>query len=229
VIAPLLIFTALKTTTVVHTVLIQSLSPIFVVLLAMIFLGERLKKNSILGILIMLMGLGILLREEIATFAVEQATVLLLAAAFIGPMSMIMHKKYIKHRHLDSIVLIRSTLSLLIVGTWMFVAEPESFRAFTEAQNIWLVLALAIIGFIVPYLLFYSALKKMKAFEAGIISLFSPIFTILLAGSFLGESINSNELLSLAVMMVGIILINVPLTKWRIVPSRLLLMGPLRK
>ncbi len=229
VIAPILAFTALQWTTATQTVLIKSISPIFVVLLAMMFLGERLKKNSIEGIIVLLIGLGILLYKELMSFSFDNATILLLLSAMIGPLSVISHKKYITHRHLDSIVLLKCTLSLVIVGTWMLWREPESLSLFYSDQNIWLVLLLSIAGFILPYLLFFSALKNIKAFEAGIVSLFSPIFTIVLANSILGESLQTHQLVSLIVMMVGILLINVPLTKWKIVPSRLQMMGPLRK
>jgi hypothetical protein len=37
------------------------------------------------------------------------------------------------------------------------------------------------------------------------------------------------QLVSLILIIIGILNINVPLTKWRIVPSRLMEIGPLRK
>jgi len=229
IICPLLTFSALSMATATHTVLIGSISPLFVVLLAVFLLGERLKRHAVEGMLLLLLGLGILLYKDILTLTIDQATIFLLLSALIGPFSMISHKKYVEHRHLDSIVLIKSIISLVLVGGWMLWREPESVKIFVADQNIWLVLALSIVSFIFPYLLFYAALKNIKAFEAGIISLFSPVFTIILANTILGETLQPHELISLVVMLAGISLINVPLTKWRIVPSRLLMMGPFRR
>ena len=147
----------------------------------------------------------------------------------MGAMTTIMHKKYIKKRHLDSVVLVRTSLSLIIIGGWIWFAEPESFKLFSMPQNMWLVLGLPLIGFILPYFLYFRALRNIKAMEAGLVAGAGPVVGVILASAFLGEQIEQHQVLSLLLIVIGIVNINVPLTRWRIVPSRLMAIGPLRK
>jgi len=65
--------------------------------------------------------------------------------------------------------------------------------------------------------------------EAGLLAGTGPIIGVLMAVAFLGETITVTQMISIGLIFFGILNINVPLTRWRIVPSRLMEIGPLRK
>jgi drug/metabolite transporter (DMT)-like permease len=94
---------------------------------------------------------------------------------------------------------------------------------------VWLVLALPIIAYLIPFFLYFRALRKVKAMDAGIIAAMGRVIGIIMASTLLGEVLTQNHLISLGLITFGVVFINVPLTKWHVVPSRLMEIGPLRR
>ena len=86
-----------------------------------------------------------------------------------------------------------------------------------------------ICSFIIPYFLYFRALTNLKASDAGVMEAMGRIFGISAAAALLGESLGVEHLTSAVLATFGILVINVPLTKWKIAPSRLPGIGPLRK
>jgi len=229
IISPILFFVALNMMTASEVILIGSMGPAWVVLFAVLLLGERFNTATITGSLFLLAGIGVLLWPNLGDAQANTAALLLVVSTLTGAMTTIMHKKYIKHRHLDSVVFVRTCISVVIIGAWMYYTEPKSFQLFTTPQNMFLVFGLPVVGFILPYFLYFRALHNVKAMEAGFVAGTGPILGVLLAAAFLNDSIEPHHLLSLGLIVFGIIIINAPLTKWRIVPSRLMAEGPLRR
>ena len=229
VISPILFYTGLLLISASDAVLISSSIPIFTVMFAVIFLGERFNTATVIGTVFLFSGLGMLLWSDIQQAQLSVGVPLILGAAVMSALTTIVHKKYIKNRHLDSVVFVRVTLSVLLVGAWMWFTEPESFELFLEPQKLQLVFGLPILGIIIPSFFFFGALRRLKAMGVGIVAGVGPIAGVLLAAAFLGEQIEQTQVASLLLIIFGILNINVPLTRWRIVPTRLMGIGPLRK
>lgn len=229
VLSPLLFFEGLKYVQASEAVLITSIGPFFIVLFATMFLGERFTQATGLGAAFLIVGIGVLIWPELTSASLSKGTVCLLLSAIFSSMSTILHKRFIKHRHQDSILLVRTAISLVIVTWWMAITDPHAFRILGTPQNVWLVIALPLMSFLVPSFLYYNALKNVKAMEAGMVASSGPIIGVFYGIVFLGEELATYQLISLVLIVVGILQINVPLTKWRIVPSRLMEIGPLRK
>ncbi|NLG07565.1 DMT family transporter [Candidatus Peribacteria bacterium] len=229
VMSPILYFTGLELVQASDAVLIASFTPVFTVLFAVMMLGERFNKATIIGGSFLIAGLGVLIWTDVwnATFTI--GSMYLLGASITSALTTILHKKYVTHRHIDSIVFVRTSLSLLIIGLWVAIAEPQSFGLFIAPQNVLLVFGFPLIGVLLPFFFFFGALRTLKAMDVGLVSGIGPIAGMLLAATFLKEQIAPVQVISLICIILGILNINVPLTKWRIVPSRLVGMGPLRK
>ncbi|MDD5469969.1 MAG: EamA family transporter [Candidatus Peribacteraceae bacterium] len=228
-ISPILYFTGLDKVRASDAVLLVSLTPVFTVGFAVLLLRERFNAATVWGSLFLIAGIGVLLFPNVRQAQFHAGSLLLVGASLTSALTTILHKKYVKHRHLDSVVLVRTVLSLLLIGGWMRLTEPQSFALFEAPQKMWLVLGFPIIGVLLPFFLFFGALRHVKAVEAGMVSGAGPVAGVLLAAAFLQEQIAAPQILSLALIIIGILNINVPLTKWRIVPSRLMEIGPLRK
>lgn len=176
-----------------------------------------------------LAGMVAALWADLSTFTLSTGALLLFGSSLCSSFSTIVHKKYVKHRHLDSVVFVKTGISLVLVGLWLYVSDENGLKFLTTPQNVWSVLAMPIVSFLLPYFLFFRALKKTKATDAGIISAFGRVIALMLASVLLGETLEAYHMMSMSLIVFGIICINVPLTKWRVVPSRLMELGPLRK
>lgn len=229
VIGPLMFFEALNMVTATESMLLTSLLPLFVVIFSVYFLKEKFSNQMALGSLFLVAGMIVLLWDDVQAAQLSTGAFLLIFSSVLSALTTIIHKKYIKHRHLDSIVMVRSLLSMLLVGAYIYYRDPSGFGFLATPQNVWLVLSLPILAYLVPFFLYFRALRKTKAMDAGIIAAMGRVIGIVMASSILGEVLTQRHLISLGLVTFGVLFINVPLSKWRVVPSRLMEIGPLGK
>lgn len=227
--APILFFQGLTMVNASTAIILSSVLPLFVVFMAVLFLRERFTLQMISGGLFLVASMCVLLWQDILAFEFRPGVLYILGSSFLSAFTVIVHKKYVKHRHIDSIILVRTLLSLVLVGVWVVYTDGPNFSFLTTPQNIWPVLALPVCSFIIPYFLYFRALRNLTAGDAGVMEALGRVFGIAAAAVLLGETLGIEHLASMTLATFGIILINVPLTKWRIAPSRLPVIGPLRK
>ena len=229
VIGPIMFFEALHMVTATESLLLTSLLPLFVVIFSVYFLKEKFSNQMAMGSVFLVLGMVVLLWDDVQALTLSTGAFLLIASSMLSALTTIIHKKFIKHRHLDSIVMVRSLLSLLLVGVYIFVKDPQGFVFLATPQNVWLVLGLPLLAYLIPFFLYFRALRKTKAMDAGIIAAMGRVIGIVMASSILGEVLTQRHLLSLMLVTFGVLFINVPLSKWKVVPSRLMELGPLKK
>lgn len=229
VLGPILFFEGLNYVSATESMLLTSLLPLFVVLFSVYFLKEKFSNQMAFGGLFLVGGMVVLLWEDGQQFALSAGAFMIISSSILGALNTIIHKKYIKHRHLDSIVMVRSLLSLVLVGLYIGHTSNDGFAFLVEPRNIWSVLSLPVLAYLIPFFLYYRALRKTKAMDAGIIAAMGRVIGIVMASAILGEVLTQQHLLSLGLVTFGVLFINVPLTKWRVVPSRLMEIGPLGK
>ena len=76
-----------------------------------------------------------------------------------------------------------------------------------DASKIFNVIFLGLIGFAVPMLLFYFALKKIGTVKTILIFSTSSIFGVIFAMVFLNEQIQEYQILAMGIMVIGIVLL----------------------
>jgi len=227
--APILFYEGLQTITASESIILTGVLPFFVVCFAVAFLGERFRAREVLGGICIIIGFTVLEWKEIKVFRLSTGTLLLLASSAASAFTIIMHKKLVKHRHLDSVIMVRNVLSLLLVGAWMILFSPQDFALLSKPQNVWIFLALPLVSYLLPFFLYFTALKTLTAMDAGLMEGVGRVFGLVAAGFVLGERFSMDRSVSLAFIILGILFVSVPLTKWRIAPSRLPGIDPLRK
>lgn len=228
-IAPLLFFQGLQMVDVSTSIILTSLLPFVVVVMAVLLLRETFTLQLLTGGVLILSAMVVLLWQDVQQFSLRPGAGLILLSSVLTGVTIISHKKYVKHRHIDSIVLVRTAISIVLVGIWMLFTEPDGFRFLATPQNVWLVLLFPICSFIIPFFLYFRALANVTASDAGVMEALGRIFGIAAASALLGETLGIEHIFSMLLATMGIFIINVPLTKWRIAPSRLPVVGPLRK
>lgn len=134
-----------------------------------------------------------------------------------------------KHRHLDSVIIVRSALSLVMLALWMAISAPQEFSLLAAPQNVWIFLALPLVSYLLPFFLYFGALRGLTAMDAGIMEATGRVLGLMVAGVVLNEALSLQRVASLACIVLGILFVSVPLTKLRIVPTRLPGIDPLDK
>lgn len=229
VLSPLFFMVGLLTVTAADAVLINGLIPLFIVIFSVLLLREHFSTQMVAGGVFLVAGTVVLLWQDILQAQISVGVVMILLAAITSALTTILHKKYVQHTHLDSIVLIRSLISLAVVAIIMGIAEPESFALLRNPPGVWTIFGMSGLSFIVPYFLYFRSLRNVKSVDAGVILTAGPAAGLLLAHAFLGEIIRNEQLVSFGLVAFGMFLINVPVTKLRIMPGRLMMIGPLRR
>ena len=227
--SPVLFFTGLQYVSASETVLLTSLLPFWVVLFGVFFFRERFTLQMGMGSVLLISAILILIWPNLNSVEFNRGIPFLLCSPILSALTTVVHKKYIKHRHLDSVIMIRTILSMFIVGLWIHLFDFDSLEMLKAPQNIWLLLLVPVLGFIFPFFLYFGSLKHTKVTEAGVVAAAGRTFAVIAASTLLGEELTTLHMLSITCVIFGVLFINVPLTKWRIVPSRLMEMGPLRK
>lgn len=228
-IAPVLFYEGLQRVSASESIIISGVLPFFVVCFAVLFLGERFKKREIAGGVCILAGFAVLRWSDIREFHMDAGTWMLLISSALSAFTVIMHKKLVQHRHIDAVIIVRSALSLLLVAGWMALRSPGDFAQLQAPQNVWLFLALPMVSYLLPFFLYFTALRKLTAGDAGLAEAVGRVIGLLVAGIVLGEAFTTQRIASLVCILLGIILVSVPLTRLRIAPSRLPVLGPLRQ
>ena len=193
-------------------VLLQKVQPIFAILLAGMFLGEKITKNFILLTVIILAG-GYLLTfgMHLPTYENDMQTLyaglLAIFAAFCFGSSTVLSKSISKKYKSITISFYRYLLTVLILGSYLGITGGfSSFKEITPANWITFLLIVLTSGFLSIYL-YYVGIKNIKAGTATFCELSMPITAVVL-DYFVNHSYLSIVQLSGGVVMIfGIIIL----------------------
>lgn len=191
--------------------LIIATIPIFVVVLAKIFLSEHIDKKIILGIVIALAGVTIIslwgnpdARIEIDYISGAIAVVL---AAFVGAVYTIAGKKMLNRYNplsLTAYAFLIGNLGLIPFLSGSFFEEVTQLSLVTWAA----VLFLAFFPTVIAYSLWYAALEVKQASELSVFLYATPVLSTILGAIFLQEQITVFFVLGGVFVIIGLYLVN---------------------
>lgn len=187
--------------------------PLFIALLGRVFLGERLGRAAILGIL--LSALGVLLvvgRGDLQALAGMRigtpGDVLILLSAPNWAVFSILSRHGLK-RHSAALMMFYVMMLGWLFTSALFVAEsgwqgigrlsPAGFGA---------VLFLGLLCSGIAYVFWYDALERIPASQVGVLLYLEPLVTVAVAALVLGESIRAGTMIGGAFILFGIWLVN---------------------
>lgn len=191
--------------------LIIATIPIFVVVLAKIFLSELIDKKILTGIVIALAGVVIIslrgnpdARIEIDYLSGALAVVL---AAFVGAVYTIAGKKMMDRYNplsLTAYAFLIGNLGLIPFLSGSFFDEIMNLSLITWAS----VLFLAFFPTVIAYSLWYTALEVKKASEISVFLYATPVISTFLGTIFLREQITIFYVLGGGFVLIGLYVVN---------------------
>lgn len=189
--------------------IINAMTPLFTVLVMASFKEERLNTYRLTGVLLGVIGVAVL-RGFGGPFGAGQTLgiALCLAAALSYGFAALWGRRF-----LVSIPPVKSATCQLMCSTLIMavlvsiVDKPWTLAAPSQA-TVFSVLALAVFGTALAYIVFFRILSSAGASNVMLVTLLIPITALMLGNVFLGESIRSSDILGALIIGSGLIFID---------------------
>jgi drug/metabolite transporter (DMT)-like permease len=197
--------------------ILNSFTPIFVVLIAIIIFRDKIKLQKIVGVIIGFVGLSLLfvLWKGVSFENFKYALLILLATVLYG-----VNINMVGHFLKDVPSLYIATISLafmIIPTTWVLWQQNFLQLAFDETTVQWAIVETALLGVVgsaIATVLFYILIKRAGGIFAALVTYGVPFIGILW-GVLDGEKITIQQVGCLGIILFGVYLANLPDKKER--------------
>jgi drug/metabolite transporter (DMT)-like permease len=195
--------------------ILNSLTPLCVVLIAIIFFHDKIKAKKIVGVLIGLLGLVVLTMAPVMmgerSLRVSNLSYIMMIffATLLYGINVNMVAHYLKN--INPVHLATVSLSFMILPTGIFLLQQDflshDFHDIVIRNAVLSSVALGILGSAIATLLFYILVQKAGGLFASLVTYGIP-FVALAWGFFDKEKITWIQFVSLGIILVGVYLAN---------------------
>jgi drug/metabolite transporter (DMT)-like permease len=189
--------------------IINAMTPLFTVVVMALFQEERLTVNRIIGVLLGAVGVAILRGFDGPLDAGQTLGIgLCLAGALSYGFAALWGRRYLIGVPPIKSATCQLMCSTLIMGIVVcFIDQPWTLAA--PSQNtVMSLLALAVFGTAVAYIVFFKILVRAGASNVMLVTLLIPVTALVLGNVFLGEPIQSKEIIGAAIIGAGLLFID---------------------
>ena len=205
----LLFFKGLQLTTALNASFIHKTMFLWVALLAVIFLKEKLDKRWFIAAVLILAGNILLLR--ITNWSFNIGDILILSATFFWASENIISKQVLKKLNARTVALGRMFFGSLVIMVYLAVIGQITQIATISLTNVfWILLTSIFLFFYVSS--WYTALKYARASTATSILMFGSVITALLSFIFLEKVFVLSEILGIILIISGSVVITLQIT-----------------
>ena len=179
-----LYFMAILQTSVTNAVFLLYTAPVFSVILAKYFLKEKIEKETVIGVLITIIGIILILQPGTFTFMSEEVigNLLGLGAGFFYA-AMALTAKPIMDKKSGYYITFWQYLIISLMFVWFFEIDSVS----VIFDNLWQLLMIGVFCTGIAFILFMEGVQKVKAQKIFIITALEPLAGTVLALILLAE------------------------------------------
>lgn len=207
VIAPALYLTGLNQITAVNTALLTNVEILFIILLGIFFLKERVKAKDLIGFTFLLIGAIFLSTNNLQDLTFDQnlvGSLLVVLACFFWSMDTTLTKFLSNQRD----IFLLTSLKTGIGGLILFFISISLGLSFTIPLNMLPVLLFIGLGCMsFSIVLTYVAIREIGSTRTGSIFSTSSLFGALVAFIVLGEPLEATQLIFGVLMFLGILIL----------------------
>lgn len=192
--------------------LLISSNPVFVAILALFVLGEKLSLGKLLGIATGLAGIALVIKgdDPLGTTAADPFLGLVFGvlASFLFALYTVLAKKKIAvygNFFFNTISFAAGALVLLIIASTLKL----DFTFIITRSNLILLLYMGVFITGLAYIFFFAGLQNIPAANGSMFFFFKPIIAVILASLFLGEQITVWQLAGMALILFSIYITNI--------------------
>ncbi|KQZ99795.1 transporter [Mesorhizobium sp. Root157] len=208
----LFLYIGLEQTTVARNTLLVNAMPFWMLIGGHFFLGEHFTRRKLAGLVLAFLGLATVFSDKLGTGGALMGDLLSLGAGILWALTNLV----IKRSRLTNIgaekVLLYQLAGAAVVG---FIALPlaqHPIRDVTAAATAALLFqAVYIVAF--TYVLWFWLLRRYPASGLSSFAFLTPVFGVLCGAVFLGEALSARIFIALALITIGLIIVNRPVRK----------------
>lgn len=198
------LFKAYKYTTIANATFSYYMAPVFAVVLARIFLKEKLSVRRILSMIFSTLGMVIIISQTQEMNVVDGNLILgivsgLLAAVFYA-IVMIVNRAIKDISSYDKTLI--QILSATIILLPFIIARGE--LSIPNSNTIMLLLLIGIVHTAIPYLIYFDNLKKVSVLNAAVLSYIDPFSAILFAYFIFSEPLGVYHLMGGILILLAV-------------------------
>jgi len=192
--------------------ILNSFTPIFVVLIAVGIFRDKIKNQKIIGVLVGFIGLVLLfLSWKGISFENFKYALLILFATICYGVNVNMVGHFLKE--LNPVHIATISLSFLIVPTGFILWQQDFLQlAFGKSSVQWALVEAAVLGVVgsaIATVIFYMLIKRAGGLFASLVTYGIPFIGIFW-GIIDGEKITAKQIGCLIIILLGVFLVNVP-------------------
>jgi drug/metabolite transporter (DMT)-like permease len=200
-------YLAIEKTTVATAIVLQYTAPVWVLLYMVARRQQRptLQRVAAVGAAVagsaLAIGVGGPAVLRVNTVGITAAALAALAFAFYNVYGHSMLQRYERWR-----VIVYAFLGAALF--WMIMNPPWRVVAAHYSREQWIFLVIfAFTSVLIPFSLYFTGLRYLDATRAIVTSCLEPVFAILLAAAFVGESLNGLQVVGIVVVLVATIVV----------------------
>ena len=202
--AMLLYYASLSKTSILNAVLIAHAQPIFIIILAYIFLREKMSKFDWFGgIIILISAIFVTSRSLDNLISLKFGNIgdlLAVIVTLLWASAAVVAKKYLMKLDSSVIAFYRFFFGFIPLGVYLLFINEFSINS---AYQI-------ILGVVIGLgtIFYYEGLKRIKTAQVGFLELSSPLYASIFAFFLFGEAVTSLQLLGIALLFIGVYLLS---------------------
>ncbi len=195
------------------TGMLNSLVPLFTIIIGAIFFSFKIKKIHLIGIAVAVLGTFLIVQEKLVGVTITGAMLLPFLALILATMCYATSLNVIKYKLVEVKSTAITALSFFMISPIAvgYLLSTDFISRIQTQENILpgvgAILVLAIVGTATAVLLFNKLIKMSSPIFASSVTYFIPIVAIII-GWIIGESISLLQLLGMGVLIVGVLIIN---------------------
>ncbi len=182
--------------------------PVFVVLISIFKLDERITRWTIVSLILTLTGIIFIARVDPAG-ADLRGVILVLSASLVYSTYITISRNTLFT--VDSRVLTAHVLPSAAVSFLLFGMFTDQLMVPGSLDGWFVVLGIAVIATAIPIFAFFSGLSRIGASRASIISTIEPPITVFLGVIILGEQLTFNIIFGGILILTGVIIVQIKL------------------
>jgi drug/metabolite transporter (DMT)-like permease len=207
------IYLALQSSTVVNTVLVNSMTPVFIFIISWFGFNDRITFRQGVGVGLSLMGLlwiitqghlGVLLKLQ---FSVGDLWTL--SAALSWALYSVLLKKRPAELNPIGFLAVIIIIGLIFLAPIYWRELSTGARLSLTSTTIWSVLYVALFPSVLSFIFWNKSVAIVGANKAGVFVHLMPVFSIILAFLFLGENLKLYHITGIILIFSGIFLTTV--------------------
>lgn len=212
IIAPYLWFLGWSLSSPNNAFLLGKAEMLFTVLLAALYLHEKVTIQKILGIIVMLAGIAFIANEGVLSgFALERGDMIILIACLSWALGNVVYKRYAKQKHMELTLMLRffigsTGFAILIL---IFGANHTLLQGELTSLHLAHLFAYVLVATILAKYFWLKSAEKAPLFIWSTLALASPVLGLLFNFLMLGELPQSYHYSGSVLIIVGFSLFNI--------------------